>query len=78
MHPAFSILFFTTLAGAAQGLVFTLALAALFGLALAPGFLTLALGVAEVLLVAGLAASFMGPAWLVLQICGASGTGVWA
>jgi DMSO reductase anchor subunit len=59
MHPAFSILFFTTLAGAAQGLVFTLALAALFGLALAPGFLTLALGVAEVLLVAGLAASFM-------------------
>ncbi len=59
MHPAFSILFFTTLAGAAQGLVFTLALAALFGLALAPGFLTLALGVAEALLVAGLAASFM-------------------
>ena len=59
MHPAFSILFFTTLAGAAQGLLFTLALAALFGLELAPGFLSLALGVAEVLLVAGLAASFM-------------------
>ena len=59
MHPAFSILFFTTLAGAAQGLVFTLALAVLFGLGLAPGFLTMALGVAEVLLVAGLAASFM-------------------
>lgn len=59
MHPAFSILFFTTLAGAAQGLVFALALAVLFGLELAPGFLALALGVAEVLLVAGLAASFM-------------------
>jgi DMSO reductase anchor subunit len=59
MHPAFSILFFTTLAGAAQGLVFTLALAALFGLGLAPGFLSMALGLAEVLLVAGLAASFM-------------------
>jgi DMSO reductase anchor subunit len=59
MHPAFSILFFTTLSGAAQGLVFALALAVLFGLGLAPGFLTMALGVAEVLLVAGLAASFM-------------------
>ncbi len=59
MHPAFSILFFTTLAGAAQGLVFTLALAVLFGLELSPGFIGIALGVAEVLLVAGLAASFM-------------------
>ncbi|MDN6888401.1 dimethyl sulfoxide reductase anchor subunit [Variovorax sp. CAN2819] len=59
MHPAFSILFFTTLAGAAQGLVFALALATLFGLALAPGFVGIALGAAEVLLVAGLAASFM-------------------
>ncbi|HWT18631.1 MAG TPA: DMSO reductase, partial [Variovorax sp.] len=44
MHPAFSILFFTTLAGAAQGLVVALALAVLFGLGLAPGFLALALG----------------------------------
>ncbi|WP_454907312.1 dimethyl sulfoxide reductase anchor subunit family protein [Variovorax gossypii] len=59
MHPAFSILFFTTLAGAAQGLVFALALAVLFGPELAPGFLGIALGVAEVLLVAGLSASFM-------------------
>lgn len=59
MHPAFSILFFTTLAGAAQGLVFVLALAVLFGLPLAPGFLTIALGLAEVLLVAGLASSFL-------------------
>lgn len=59
MHPAFSLLFFTTLIGAAQGFVFALALAVLFGLQLAPGFLTLALGLAEVMLVAGLAASFL-------------------
>ncbi|MEO8936032.1 MAG: DmsC/YnfH family molybdoenzyme membrane anchor subunit [Burkholderiaceae bacterium] len=59
MHPAFSILFFTTLAGAAQGLAVTLALAVLFGLQLAPGFLAIALGLVEVLLVAGLASSFL-------------------
>ena len=59
MHPAFSILFFTTLAGAAQGLVFVLALAVLFGLPLAPDFVMLALVIAEVLLVSGLAASFL-------------------
>ena len=59
MHPAFSILFFTALAGAAQGLVVTLAFALLFGLQLAPGFLTIALGAAEVLLMAGLASSFL-------------------
>jgi DMSO reductase anchor subunit len=59
MHPAFSILFFTTLAGAAQGLVVALALAVLFGLGLSPGFLSVAIAVAEVLLVAGLAASFL-------------------
>ncbi len=59
MHPAFSILFFTTLAGAAQGLVVALALAALSGLEVAPGFRMGALAVAEVLLVAGLAASFL-------------------
>ncbi len=59
MHPAFSILFFTTLAGAAQGLVVLLALAVLSGVALAPGFVVTALGVAEVLLLAGLAASFL-------------------
>ncbi|SFO06076.1 DMSO reductase anchor subunit [Variovorax sp. PDC80] len=59
MHPAFSILFFTTLAGAAQGLVAALALAVLFGLGLSPGFLGSALALAELLLVAGLAASFM-------------------
>ncbi len=59
MHPAFSILFFTTLAGTAQGLVVALALASLFGVPMAPGYLSTALLVAEVLLLAGLAASFM-------------------
>ena len=59
MHPAFSILFFTTLAGAAQGLVVLLALCALARVPLAPNFVVMALQVAEVLLVAGLAASFL-------------------
>lgn len=59
MHPAFSILFFTTLAGAAQGLVVLLALAVLSGVAMAPGFLLAALGVAELMLLAGLASSFL-------------------
>lgn len=59
MHPAFSILFFTTLAGAAQGLVVLLALCALAGMPLAPGFLPMALLVAELLLLAGLGASFL-------------------
>ncbi len=59
MHPAFSILFFTTLAGSAQGLVVALALARLLGVAMAPGFVLAALAVAEVLLLAGLAASFL-------------------
>lgn len=59
MHPAFSILFFTTLAGAAQGLVVLLALAVLWGVPLLPGFLPMALLVALLLLIAGLAASFL-------------------
>ena len=59
MHPAFSILFFTTLAGTAQGLVVLLALSVLGGVPLAPGFLLMALELAELLLLAGLAASFM-------------------
>ncbi len=68
MHPAFSILFFTTLAGAAQGLVVLLALCVMFGVALEPGFVPMALVVAEALLLAGLAASFLhlgrkGRAW---------------
>ena len=59
MHPAFSILFFTTLAGAAQGLVVLLALSQLLGLKPSPGFTPMALLVAELLLVAGLASSFL-------------------
>jgi DMSO reductase anchor subunit len=59
MHPAFSILFFTTLAGTAQGLVVLLALSVLLGVPLVPGFLSMALVVAELLLLAGLAASFL-------------------
>jgi len=59
MHPALSILCFTTLAGAAQGLVVALALARLLSVPMAPGFLPAALLVAELLLLAGLAASFL-------------------
>ena len=59
MHPAFSILFFTTLSGVAQGLVALLAFAALAGLPLSPAFVLQALTVAEVLLLAGLASSFL-------------------
>ena len=59
MHPAFSILFFTTLAGTAQGLIVLLSIAVLSGLALGNGFLLMAVGLAEVLLIAGLAASFL-------------------
>lgn len=58
MHPAFSIVFFTTLAGSAQGLVVALAVAVLLGLTLSAGFLSAALGVAGVLLLVGLGASF--------------------
>jgi sulfite dehydrogenase (quinone) subunit SoeC len=59
MHPAFSILLFTTLSGTAQGLVVALALASLLGVPMPPGFLSHALLVAEVLLLAGLGASFL-------------------
>lgn len=59
MHPAFSILFFTTLAGAAQGLLVVLAMAVLGGVEVSAGFVGASILLAEVLLVAGLAASFM-------------------
>jgi sulfite dehydrogenase (quinone) subunit SoeC len=59
MHPAFSILFFTTLAGVAQGLVVLLALATLMRVNMTPGFVLTALAVGEVLLLAGLASSFL-------------------
>ena len=58
MNPAFSVVLFTTIAGAAQGLVVVLALAMLAGLAMTPAFIGAALIVAEVMLVIGLGASF--------------------
>ena len=58
MHPAFSIIFFTTLAGAAQGLVVVLAIATLMGLPLQAGFVSGGLATATVLLVGALVASF--------------------
>lgn len=59
MNPAFSVVFFTTLAGTGQGLVVTLAVARLAGVALDPGFVGASLLVALVLLVVGLGASFL-------------------
>jgi DMSO reductase anchor subunit len=59
MNPAFSVVVFTTAAGAGQGLVVALALAALLGIPLAPTSLRGGLVVAIVLLVVGLAASFL-------------------
>src|SRR5258705_9429466 len=59
MNPAFSILFFTTLAGSAQGLIVALAVAVLAGAPLGGGFLLGALGVAEALLLVALASSFL-------------------
>ncbi len=59
MNPAFSVIFFTTLAGAAQGLVVALALALLAGVSMSTGFLARGLLFAAVLLFAGLAASFL-------------------
>jgi len=58
MNPAFSVVVFTTVAGAAQGLIVALALAVLAGLPLAAGFLSGALIVAIVMLLIGLGASF--------------------
>jgi DMSO reductase anchor subunit len=58
VNPAFSVVIFTTIAGAAQGLVVTLALALLAGLPIAPGFFSAALILAEVMLLIGLGASF--------------------
>lgn len=58
MHPAWSILLFTTTAGFAQGLVVVLALACLLGAAPQPAFLAAALAAAALLLLAALLASF--------------------
>ncbi len=58
MNPAMSVVLFTTIAGAAQGLVVTLALAQLAGLSMAAGFVAGALLLAAAMLVIGLGASF--------------------
>ena len=59
MNPAFSVVVFTIAAGAAQGLVVALALAQLARVATAPAFARAGLAVALVLLVVGLASSFL-------------------
>jgi DMSO reductase anchor subunit len=59
MNPALSVVVFTTLAGAAQGLVVALALAVLANVAMSAGFLGRGLLIAIALLVAGLGASFL-------------------
>lgn len=59
MNPAWSIVVFTILIGAAQGLVVALAVAVLVGSALEASFLRVGLGVAGVLLLVGLGASFL-------------------
>lgn len=59
MNPAFSVVVFTTVAGAAQGLVVALALALLAGVPLGASFVRASLLVATVLLVTGLVSSFL-------------------
>ncbi|MEO7128237.1 MAG: DmsC/YnfH family molybdoenzyme membrane anchor subunit [Rhodoferax sp.] len=58
MNPAFSVIIFTTVAGAAQGMVVALALAVLAGLSMSAGFLSVALVLATAMLLIGLGASF--------------------
>jgi DMSO reductase anchor subunit len=59
MNPAFSVVVFTTAAGAGQGLVVALAIALLAGVPMAASFVRASLFVAIVLLVVGLASSFL-------------------
>ncbi|MEO8527274.1 MAG: DmsC/YnfH family molybdoenzyme membrane anchor subunit [Caldimonas sp.] len=59
MNPAFSVVIFTTIAGAAQGLVVALAVALLASTTLAPGFASALLVLAAAMLVVGLGASFL-------------------
>jgi sulfite dehydrogenase (quinone) subunit SoeC len=59
MHPAWSVIVFTTVAGAVQGLVVAMALATLLGVPLAAGFVDAALLGALLMLVVGLASSFL-------------------
>jgi DMSO reductase anchor subunit len=58
MNPAFSVVLFTTVAGAAQGLVVALALAALAGIPMTLAFTARGLVIAGVMLAVGLVASF--------------------
>lgn len=59
MKPAFSVISFTSVAGAAQGLVVALAVSALAGVPLSARFTSAALLLALLMLAAGLAASFL-------------------
>ena len=59
MHPAWSVIIFTTVAGAAQGLVVALALAELLGAAPSAALLDRGLLLALGMLVVGLGASFL-------------------
>ncbi len=59
MNPAFSVVFFTTIAGAAQGLVVGLSLALLGKVHLQARFAPTVLAIATVMLVIGLGASFL-------------------
>ncbi|MEO5696788.1 MAG: DmsC/YnfH family molybdoenzyme membrane anchor subunit, partial [Burkholderiaceae bacterium] len=58
MNPAFSVVIFTTIAGAAQGLVVALAFAWLAGVPMAAGFVGRSLILAVAMLLVGLGASF--------------------
>lgn len=58
MHPAYSVIFFTTATGAGYGLLSLLGVLALFGsLPTAPGFAVTSLGVAYTLIIGGLLSS---------------------
>jgi sulfite dehydrogenase (quinone) subunit SoeC len=59
MNPAWSVIIFTTLAGAAQGLVVALALARLAGITVTPAFMSRSLTLALVMLMVALGASFL-------------------
>lgn len=58
MNPAFSVVIFTTVAGAAQGLVVSLIVALLAGVTMSASFAGGALLIAEAMLLIGLGASF--------------------
>ena len=59
MNPAFSVIFFTTLAGVAQGVIIAIAVSTLVGAAASGSFVAVGLAVSLVLLVIALGASFL-------------------